>query len=96
MTFRIKAIAAALIVSFTPAIAVAQDGEQAGGGHAPAAYDCGAANAQNQIGRNINGLIVPSHIRVIGPDTLVTLDYLPHRMNVRHNAAGIITAVYCG
>jgi hypothetical protein len=38
----------------------------------------------------------PAPMRVIGPGDAVTMDYLPNRLNVTYNEAGVVTDVYCG
>jgi len=37
-----------------------------------------------------------TQMRVIGPDTAVTMDYSPERINIRVDGRGLITAVDCG
>ena len=34
--------------------------------------------------------------RIIGPDTAVTMDHRPDRLNIEVNGSGIIERVYCG
>ena len=58
--------------------------------------DCGAGYAQALVGQNVHTIPLPGHVRVIGPDTIVTFDYQTDRMNVAHDAGGTITRVYCG
>lgn len=38
----------------------------------------------------------PGGRRVIGPDTVVTMDYNPERLNLETDAAGRLTRAYCG
>ena len=35
-------------------------------------------------------------VRVIAPGSLITMDYLPTRLNIETNAAGLIVAIRCG
>ncbi len=35
-------------------------------------------------------------LRVIGPDTIVTMDYRLDRVNVETDAAGVVTGLRCG
>ncbi|WP_413061367.1 I78 family peptidase inhibitor [Sphingomonas carotinifaciens] len=35
-------------------------------------------------------------LRVVGPDTMVTMDYRPDRLNVETDAGGIVTRLRCG
>lgn len=39
---------------------------------------------------------LPDSTRVVGPDSLVTQDYRPTRLNVAIDADGLITRVSCG
>lgn len=60
---------------------------------------CGAADYAHLIGqhRDAAATIRPDGpIRLIGPDTAVTMDYSASRLNVIHDADGIITAIECG
>lgn len=41
-------------------------------------------------------LKLPARARVIGPNTMVTMDYSAERLNVHHNKAGKITKFTCG
>lgn len=66
------------------------------GGTPVQASGCGAAYAQFLVGQNIHTIPVPGHVRVIGPDTVVTFDYRPDRLNLNHDYTGTITRVYCG
>jgi len=38
----------------------------------------------------------PSPVRVIGPNTPVTKDYRLNRLNIIHDAAGVIIDIRCG
>ena len=38
----------------------------------------------------------PAGRRVIGPDTVVTMDHLPARLNLKTDARGRLTRAYCG
>lgn len=40
--------------------------------------------------------LIPETARVIGPGDLYTQDYLPDRVNVDHDANGVIMRVWCG
>ncbi|MEM8822680.1 MAG: I78 family peptidase inhibitor [Pseudomonadota bacterium] len=59
---------------------------------------CNAAAYATTIGSNIAAVLFPAELnmRVIGPDTSVTMDFVPERLNVRLDADGTITALDCG
>ena len=40
--------------------------------------------------------IIPETARVIGPGDLYPQEYVPNRVNVEHNDAGIVTRLWCG
>lgn len=116
MTIRSKAIAAALLLTLSPAIASAQGitnfGPGVGGapiaggsdflpnpgvaGIPAQSPDCGASYAHYLIGQNAHALPLPGNVRVIGPDTIVTFDYRPDRLNLATDNNGTITRAYCG
>lgn len=58
---------------------------------------CGAAQYRGLIGSNIAAVTLPaeSGIRIIQPDTPVTQDFRPDRLNVITDANGVITSVEC-
>ena len=70
--------------------------------------ECGANAVQSQIGgqvtgssasdARIDGQPVASNgtVRVIGPDTMVTQDFRPDRLNLEVDAAGRLVAARCG
>ena len=61
--------------------------------------DCGAQNLQGLIGKPksaLNGAALPPNTRVISPDTRVTEDYAPSRLNVYLDAKGVIIGLTCG
>lgn len=62
------------------------------------ADDCDAALHAGLIGQNIDFLDVPldAMARLIGPDTMVTMDYIPERLNIYFDENDIITDVRCG
>lgn len=59
---------------------------------------CDGAAYAPLVGSNAAAVdVVPGlDLRIVGPRTLVTLDYKPDRVNFRVNGAGIITSVDCG
>jgi hypothetical protein len=58
---------------------------------------CGASQYQAMIGTNIAAATFPADagIRVIQPDTPVTQDFSPQRLNVIVDANGVITSLEC-
>lgn len=59
---------------------------------------CGAIGFQPAIGTHIKDVTVPADrvVRVIGPDTAVTLDFDPTRMNFEVDGMGKVLSVRCG
>lgn len=63
------------------------------------AGSCGAAAYADRVGTPISSFnvkAVRAPVRVLGPDTIMTMDFRGERMNVEHSAAGTITRIYCG
>jgi len=79
-------------VTETPAAAVPQTREEA-----TARDTCGAAQYRAMIGTSIAATTFPAtpDIRVIMPDSVVTEDFRPDRLNVIVDASGNITALEC-
>lgn len=70
---------------------------------AEATGDCDAAAYQSLIGAPVAEAEAvaaraanPGDVRVIGPDTAVTMDYREDRLNFTIDASGRITRAYCG
>ena len=60
---------------------------------------CGATRLQGLVGQRLSAFDpaqVSGPLRVIGPDTAVTMDYSEARLNVSHDRRRIITAIACG
>lgn len=59
---------------------------------------CGANGFQPAVGRDIRNVTVPADrsVRVIGPDTAVTLDHRPDRLNFDVDKNGKVLGVHCG
>lgn len=60
---------------------------------------CGAAGFQGLVGQSgqiARLLVLEAPIRVIPPNSAVTMDYRPERINFELDAADRITAVRCG
>lgn len=60
--------------------------------------ECGASGYVGMVGTSIAAITLPSSLnhRVIGPDTMVTYDYVPERINFHTDKNGIILSVSCG
>lgn len=64
----------------------------------PVADACGAQGYQYLIGEKsvvLEGLSLPKDTRIIPPDTAVTMDYRPDRLNIELDAKDRITRVHC-
>ncbi len=59
---------------------------------------CGAQGHTALLGSNIAAVTLPADLndRVVGPDTVVTTDYVPGRLNIETNADGMIIGLSCG
>ncbi|MGY6547891.1 MAG: I78 family peptidase inhibitor [Roseinatronobacter sp.] len=60
---------------------------------------CAAPQLQAYIGRPLAALDtlgLPEPTRLIGPNTSVTMDYRPERLNVEFRRDGVIRRIYCG
>lgn len=60
---------------------------------------CGASALQNLVGQPLgeaDGLGGPGKVRLIRPGMMVTMDFMPERLNVRLDEAGLIVSVSCG
>jgi hypothetical protein len=69
------------------------------GGVDPDAPDpCGAGAYQALAGANIAAVTLPADLqaRVLGPDDVVTLEYVADRLTIRTDRDGIILDLSCG
>ena len=59
---------------------------------------CGAGNYAGLVGGNVAATTFPADLWfwVLYPDTLVTQEFEPERLNLRVDADGTILQVYCG
>ncbi len=70
----------------------------------PADDTCLASHLQDRIGQTLDvatlqeiEAAVPTHrVRVLKPDTVVTMDNAPERANVKTDDSNVITAITCG
>ena len=66
---------------------------------APDADACGALALQDLVGQPeaaLDGADLPEWVRVIHPGDMVTMDYLPARLNVDIGSDGRIARLHCG
>ena len=69
---------------------------------APVARDlssCAAEPYRNLVGQPATALervLIMRQVRLLRPDTMVTMDFRPERINFSINASGVIDDVYCG
>jgi Peptidase inhibitor I78 family len=60
---------------------------------------CGASGSQNLVGQSADilaAMTFPIGTRVIYPETVVTMEYNPERLNIRVGATNRIEEVNCG
>lgn len=59
---------------------------------------CGAQDHTSLLGSNIAAVTLPADLndRVVGPDSVVTTDYVPSRLNIETNTDGMIIGLSCG
>ena len=59
---------------------------------------CGADAHAGLVGANVAAVTLPADLnaRIVGPDTIVTMDHRPERLNIETNADGTIIALRCG
>lgn len=57
---------------------------------------CHGAQYHSFIGQNAAAITVPAgSVRFVMPDTVVTQDFRPDRINIIANAQGVITSIEC-
>lgn len=56
---------------------------------------CGASAYRHLIDQNVAAVTLPEGVRTIGPDTVVTQDFRPDRLNVMLDAEGRIVDLRC-
>ena len=90
-------LAAAFALTACSAGIIGDPGTGPGAPDAPG--DCGAYALQYLVGQSrdvLASMTLPAPVRTIGPDTAVTMDFNPQRLNIRYDEGGIIREVYCG
>ncbi len=61
--------------------------------------DCPFEKVQPYVGQHVSALekvMLLGQVRVIRPNTMVTMDYLPTRLNINLNKDDVITRLNCG
>jgi len=58
---------------------------------------CGASQYAAMVGSNVAAVTLPAELnhRIIAPDTMVTQDFNPERINFITDANGVITSIEC-
>ena len=60
---------------------------------------CGASKLSYLVGTPLSTFDTSTHkgpVRVLAPDSIMTMDMLPSRLNIYHNKAGTIEKLTCG
>lgn len=59
---------------------------------------CGASGYQGLVGKNLAAVTLPDDLnaRVLRPGQVVTMEYLPERMNIDVDKTGAIRSIRCG
>ena len=68
-------------------------------GPLPSENACGAEDLQDLVGQSASRLQTMRFggpVRIIRPDTAVTMDFSPNRLNIYIDGAEMISAVRCG
>jgi hypothetical protein len=63
------------------------------------ADSCGAGPLQGLVGQPatvLHTMKFATEVRIIGPDTAVTMDYSAARLNIAYDRAGKISRIFCG
>lgn len=63
--------------------------------------DCGAEAHADLVGQPVAQAealagTLPGPVRIHPVGAMLTMDYLPHRLNIAHDADGIVVSVRCG
>lgn len=64
----------------------------------PDETSCQASGYESMIGKPVAAITLPASLnhRIIGPDTMVTYDYIEDRVNFYTDKNGVIERVECG
>ena len=62
------------------------------------ASGCGAEDYGWLVGQQLAAVTLPADLgaRIVGPDSIVTTDFRPDRLNISVDGSGVIDRVYCG
>ncbi len=65
---------------------------------AETADTCGASDYASFIGTNIAAITLPADLdhRVVGPDSILTQDFVETRLNINVDENGVIQSLTCG
>lgn len=65
---------------------------------APDGDACGAAQMQALIGTPVAAQDFTGRdaVRILPPGAMMTMDHRPDRLNIEHDADGVITRIWCG
>ncbi|RKQ95531.1 I78 family peptidase inhibitor [Maricaulis maris] len=66
---------------------------------APITGTCGMENLQHFVGRprvTVPASAMPENYRVVGPNSVVTMDYRPDRLTVRVDENDVVESLACG
>lgn len=61
--------------------------------------ECGAAQYADRVGTPLSTFDlskISAPVRVLAPNSIMTMDHRPDRMNVYHNDKGVIEKITCG
>ena len=65
----------------------------------PQDRDCGATRLQEFVGQpvvEVAAIETPGPVRILAPGSVMTHDYVPDRLNIFTDDAGIVTELSCG
>lgn len=65
----------------------------------PITGDCGMERLQHYVGQprvNVPRSAMPENYRVVGPDTVVTMEYRADRLTIRVNENDVVESMACG
>lgn len=67
-------------------------------GDGPGPQACKPARYEGLVGAQVAAITLPADLehRIIGPDTMVTMDYVPERLNIHTDKNGRVLRISCG
>ncbi len=108
MTITTKAIAAAILMTLTPALASAQGytnfgpgvgntpADQPGAALAIGTDHCGATHFQYYVGLHLGIFPPPPQAYIVRPGTARNTQFIPDQLNFDTDGNSYVTRVYCG